>query len=150
MAEMEEKKEKIVSNKRANQFFCARGGTKTLTWDLHEARVLLGAAAAARRRPVAGEHPVPSALACLRRQILPRPARPDWSAKRAAARLRRLPRGLVVAPVGGEGEEQGGGNGGGEGATAAARGSVRGRCGASWGGGAKEILRQVPRQPFYM
>jgi len=35
-------------------------------WDLHEARVLLGAAAAARRRPVAGEHPVPSALACLR------------------------------------------------------------------------------------
>ena len=55
-----------------------------------------------------------------------------------------------MAPVGGEGEEQGGGNGGGEGATAAARGSVRGRCGANWGGGAKEILRQVPRQPFYM
>ena len=58
------RKEKIVSNKRANQFFCARGWTKTLTWDLHEARVLLGAAAAARRRPVAGEHPVPSSLAC--------------------------------------------------------------------------------------
>ena len=60
---------------------------------------------------------------------------PDWSAKRAAARLQRLPRTLVVSPVGGEGEEKGGGNGGGEGATAAARCSVRGRCGANWGGG---------------
>lgn len=44
-------------------------------WNLHEASIFLGAAATARRRPVTGKHPVPTA-ACLRRQSLPRPARP--------------------------------------------------------------------------
>ena len=110
--------------KQPNDFAGARW-TEALTWDLHEARVLLGAAAAARRRPVAGEHP----------GLPPAPIPPasrtdtDRSAKRAAAGPRRLPRDDGGrAPVKGEARGRGGGNGGGEGAAAAARCSVPMPC----------------------
>jgi len=110
--------------KQPNDFAGARW-TEALTWDLHEARVLLGAAAAARRRPVAGEHP----------GLPPAPIPPasrtdtDRSAKRAAAGPRRLPRDAGGrAPVKGEARGRGGGNGGGEGAAAVARCSVPMPC----------------------
>lgn len=66
-------------------------GGSTLTWDLDEAGVLLGAAAAARRRPLAGEHLRRLTSLPCRRQLLrsSRGRGRGWSRRAEASAWRR-------------------------------------------------------------